>query len=268
MDTTIESFAHAGLQVSIGWEEDSSPFNPREMGDELGTMVCWHPDYLLGDEQLRSGDGRGAVETPFETARGRSDFASLESLERYLRVVQGAVCILPLYLLDHSGLAMSAGSNYVGRGDTASGGRDSWGNARGWDTTMVGFIFTTAERVRELCGAPVRAGDAFYCPRDWPAERSAHEWVESQLRCEVSVYDAYLQGEVYWYAVEDENGEILDSCGGFLGGGCDAQGRELDPLDYVRQEAREAAETAAADRSQRRRDLARAWAQAHGAVTT
>lgn len=263
MDTTIETFDHAGLTVSIGWEEDSSPFNPREMGDELGTMVCWHPDYLLGDYQLAG----GAVETVYETGGGRSDFRSMEVLERYLRRVQGAVCILPLYLLDHSGLAMSAGSNYVGRGDTASGGRDSWGNARGWDTTMVGFIYTTAERVQELCGAPVRAGDAFYCPRDWPADRSAREWVESQLRCEVSTYDSYLQGEVYWYTVENDRGEILDSCGGFLGGGCDAQGRELDPLDYVRQEAREAAETFAKIRRKQRAQRGRALRRSRTVTT-
>ena len=247
MDTTLETFEHGGLTVRIGWEDDSSPFNPREH-ENLAALVCWHPNYVLGDEQLQG----GAVETAFATATGRQDFASMEVLERYLRTALGAVCVLPLYLLDHSGLSLSAGTNYVGRGDTASGGRDSWGNARGWDTSMVGFAYALPERIRELCGEPQLPTDPVYCPRlwpedgragrNWPADRSALEWIEQQVRSEVSVYGAYLSGEVYWYAVEDERGEVLDSCGGFLGGGLDEQGRELDPLEWVRQEAREAAE--------------------------
>jgi hypothetical protein len=34
-------------------------------------------------------------------------------------------------------------------------------------------------------------------------------WVESWGKC--------LNGEVYYYAIEDDQGEILDSCGGFIG---------------------------------------------------
>ena len=77
--------------------------------------------------QLRNPDGRGAVDNVFETARGRTSFESLEQVERYLRLALGAVCVVPLYLFDHSGISMSAGSNYVGMGDMASGGRDALG---------------------------------------------------------------------------------------------------------------------------------------------
>jgi len=267
MDTTFRTFEHAGLRVELGYEEDCSPFNPREAECNLGTMVCWHPDYMLGDEQLRNGDGRGAVDVPFETERGRTGFESMEVLERYLRIARGAVCILPLYLLDHSGLSMSAGSNYVGRGDTACGGRDAWGNARGWDTTMVGFIFTTAERIRELCGEPQLPTDPFYCPRtwpagheNWPAERTALEWIEAQLKSEVATYDAYLTGECYWYSVSDGR-EVLDSCGGFLGG-------DGNTLDWLEAEARAAAEAARDHRDMRAREVARSWAIAHGQEVT
>ena len=264
MDSTVERFEHCGLTVRIGWEEDSSLFNPRSDGDcHLGTMVCWHPDYMLGDFQLRNPDGRGAVDNVFETARGRTSFSSLEQVERYLRLALGAVCVVPLYLFDHSGISMSAGSNYVGMGDTASGGRDAWGNARGWDTTMVGFIYTTAERIRELCGEPQVATDPFYAPRlwpadgtgsgeNWPAGRSAVEWIESQLRAEVKVYDSYLRGEVYYWVVETADGDVLESCGGYFPDGSG------DGLEYVRQEARETAEhlRSALDKAQARRGRA------------
>jgi hypothetical protein len=235
MDTTIETFEHAGLTVRIGWEDYAEPFNPRQY-DNLGIMVCWHPDYVLGDEQIRNLEGRGAVEHEAEHS-GR--FRSIGTLARWASVAERAPAVLPLYLYDHSGISMSAGAGLV-LGETPSGGVDEFGSPRGWDTTLCGVIYTTPERIRALCGEPVREGDAVYCPPDW--EGTAEQWIAKQLRAEVEVYDQYLRGEIYWYAVEDAEGEYLDSCGGFLGGGVDADGREIDSLDYVRQEAREAAE--------------------------
>lgn len=241
-----ESFEHAGLKVEIHYEEgDASYADPRD-ADNLGTLVCWHPEYALGDLQLKDGSGRGAVKrdrngsasTLFMTERGRTDFRGMESVERYLRLALGAVAILPLYLYDHSGLAMRAGSGFVGTGDTAlpGGGRDSWDNTRGWDTTMVGFIYTTKERIAELCGEPQVESDPFYCPRTWPDaeqnwEGTAEEWIVKQLRGEVEEYDSWLRGEVYWYAVKNADGETLETLGGFVG-----------DMEWVRQEARTSAE--------------------------
>lgn len=236
------TFEVDGLTVKLHYEDDAEFCNPRGC-DQLGTMVCWHPSYVLGDEQIGANGGAVASDRRhhgqvFETETGRTDFRSMETIERYLRLCRGAVVILPLYLLDHSGLAMSAGANYVGRGDTASGGSDSWGNRRGWDTTMCGFIYTTAERIRELCGDPQLDTDPFYCPRTWPdPERNwngaAVDWVAGQLLNEVQEYSAWLSGDVYYFTVEDEDGEILDSCGGFIG------------ATYAEEAAREAAEVEA-----------------------
>ncbi len=222
----IETFEHADLTVRIVAEEDGSPFDPRDW-DNLGTMVCWHPDYVLGDFQLSNTEGRGAVSSVFETEHGRTDFRDMAVLERYLRVAHKAVAILPLYLFDHSGISMSAGrpcpfDNPVVR-------RDHHGAGLGWDSSMVGYVFTTAERIAELCNGPVRDGDPFYCPRDW--EGSARAWVESQLAAEVKTYSAWLEGDVTCYVIEDEDGEVLEACGGYVG-----------EVDFCRSEARIAAE--------------------------
>lgn len=64
---------------------DENPESPREYGT-LGTMVCWHSRYNLGDEQPR---------------QQPHDF--IEDLPR------GSV-ILPLFLYDHSGISMSTGA--------------------------------------------------------------------------------------------------------------------------------------------------------------
>ena len=217
-----ERYIHAGLTIVLGVEEyDHEYADPRDC-DNISTMVCWHPDYLLGDEQITDGSGRGAVKrdhhgsasTLFQTETGRTDFRDMRVIERYLRLARKAVVILPLYLLDHSGISMTAGSNTVGRGDTACGGTDAWGNARGWDTTMCGFIYTTAARIEELCGKPRRKRDEFYCPPDWKG--TSRDWIVKQLENDVLYYDAYLRGSVYYWQVEDADGETLESCGCYL----------------------------------------------------
>lgn len=258
---------HAGFTGEILQDESGDGSGDPREGDQLGTMVCWHPNYMLGDYQLKDGDGRGAVTTAFETKRGRTDFRSMAVLERYLRTALGAVVILPLYLLDHSGLSMTAGAPSVF--DNPRVRSDHHGNGLGWDTTMVGYIYTTAERVHELCGTTVenacpgcgytrvydglggerrpraicsRCGHAFkdlYAPADW--EGTAVAWVAKQLDYEVRAYDAFLRGAVYWYRVTDPAGATIDSCGGYLA----VNDGKDDGLDYVRDEIRSSLKNAA-----------------------
>lgn len=263
----VESFTHAGLKVTIGTDEYTEHDDPRQY-DNLGTMVCWHPDYVLGDYQVTNEDGRGAVKDRFQ----RDDFRGLDVLERYLRLVASAVVTVPLYLYDHSGISMSAGA--PNPFDNPRVRSDHHGAGMGWDTSMVGYIYTTRERILELCGEPQLETDPFYCPRtwpedgrsgpNWPRERTAVEWIAKQLAIEVDVYDQWLRGEVYYYVVEDEKGETLDSCGGFIGGGVDKDGRELDGLGYVTLEAREAAEGCRELIDRRRRETLAGWAWARG----
>jgi hypothetical protein len=56
-------------------------------------------------------------------------------------------------------------------------------------------------------------------------------WFEKAIRDEVDEYDKYLQGQCYGYEVEGREGDDLDSCWGYIG-----------DLDYVRSEAKQAAE--------------------------
>lgn len=111
----IEEFQHNGKTIKI--YQDTEPENPREW-DNLGTMVCWHPDYTLGDEQI-------------DIPHGYKDIAislnelGLDDLPRVY---------LPLYLYDHSGITMQ----------TSPFSDD-------WDSGQVGFIYATAEQIRKWC---------------------------------------------------------------------------------------------------------------------
>jgi hypothetical protein len=37
------------------------------------------------------------------------------------------------------------------------------------------------------------------------------------MRSEVDTYNQYITGEVYYYAITDADGEIVESCGGYYG---------------------------------------------------
>jgi hypothetical protein len=99
---------------------DENPENPREW-DNFGVMVCRHPRYNLGDEQL-SRDFEG----------------SFEDFKDYLIKERGAVVILPLRIYDHSGVSISTSSEYPF-------------NCR-WDSSRVGYIFATREAIKKEYG--------------------------------------------------------------------------------------------------------------------
>ena len=116
---------------------------------------------------------------------------------RWLRIFHGATVVLPLGLIDHSGISM-----YVGSGAHPH-------DFGGWDSGLVGLTFDTPA-TRAECGTPP-------------------ELIEKVLRGEVEEYDRYLRGEVYGAVYERlhtwtrEDGETRteweaeDSVGGMLG---------------------------------------------------
>lgn len=160
--------------------------NPRE-ATNLGVMAAkGHRRYILGDDTDLVHEVDAAMRTigPRLTAR-------------WLRIFHGATVVLPLGLIDHSGISM-----YVGSGAHPH-------DPGGWDSGLVGLIFDTPE-TREACGTPL-------------------DKIEDGLRAEVEVYDQYLRGEVYmavhevkhtWTrddGVQRESWEHEDSVGGILG---------------------------------------------------
>lgn len=184
----IEEFKHAGLTVRIEYDEDAE--NPRTAWDNLGTMVCFHGRYRLGDANH---------------GYAYADYSNWIELRNAIQKREEAAVVLPLFLYDHSGLAMST-EIFRGRAHHAE-----------WDSGQVGWIFVSKAKVRE----------EYYCKRITAATRQK---VEEVLKAEVETYSQFLNGEVYGFTVEDAEGNHLDSCWGFFG------------LDYCREQAKEAAE--------------------------
>jgi hypothetical protein len=104
----VETEQYQGLTIKL--YQDEQPESPREW-DNLGTMVCFHRRYELGDKH------------------------GLSIEEAMLVEVADNNISLPLYLYDHSGLRMKVGSFQ---------GLLSQGHAE-FDSGKVGFIYVTAE---------------------------------------------------------------------------------------------------------------------------
>lgn len=82
----MEKRKFEGDKYILEIERDIYPENPRELCDNFGTMICWHRDYDLGDEN--------DYDTPQDFNEDRDKMA----------------VVLPLYLMDHSVLSMSTRS--------------------------------------------------------------------------------------------------------------------------------------------------------------
>ncbi len=93
----FEPYKYKGCTITIS--PDPDPTSPRE-DDNLGTMICCHPRYNLGDKQVTAEDIRDAV----------NEFGP-------------DAIVLPLFLYDHSGITMNTTGFHCP-----------------WDSGQVGYI--------------------------------------------------------------------------------------------------------------------------------
>lgn len=188
MHDPVYEEAHQGHTIKIYHDPDSE--SPREWSN-LGTLICWHRRYRLGDNHQ--------FDSPVVFLRdlaGVSDQSDLSMDQLRERAARKAI-LLPVFLYDHSGLAMN-----------------TIGFHCPWDSGQVGFVYVTLEVVRKEFG--VKRVTKALCDK-----------VEDILRGEIVSYDAYLGGRVYCYVVEHD-GEEVDACWGFFGD------YELDCLSEAR----------------------------------
>lgn len=180
MSTFVRQEKCGNLTVTL--EYDPDPLNPRTEYDcHVGTMVCWHRRYNLGDEQPKC-SGPEFMRNLAADAVSAND-ADLIPDEHVQRILDKHFVILPLYLYDHGGITMSTGRFSCH-----------------WDSGQVGWIYCTMKRAR----------------KEWTGtDDEIRDQALNCLEAEVKSYDAYLTGRIYGYVIEDEDGENIDSCWGF-----------------------------------------------------
>ena len=152
-----------GNEISIVGSDFAE--NPRQEGDNATVIVAFHKRYTFANEaNLRT-----------------EDFDGWADMQQHIESECDAVIVKPLYLYDHSGLAMSTSS---------FGCR--------WDSGQVGFIYMTkATADKEFGGDMTRATAA--------------------LDAEAKLYCQYVSGDVHDVLAYDEDGNLVESCVGIYG---------------------------------------------------
>ena len=186
------------MTIKVEIKQDEDPVDPRKDSDHLGRMYCWHSRYDLGDEKPKG-------YTPEDFLKEYTDENSL---------------ILPLVLLDHSGITIK-----VGREFSCDPGEWEFScDPGGWDTSKVGWIVVTNEGIEKEYGKKIP---------------DAREKAREVLRGEVEVYDQYLTGDIYGYVVtkttackhcKEKKEEVINSCWGFYGRDVETNGM-LENID-------------------------------------
>jgi hypothetical protein len=115
---SVDTIELDDITINIYPEEDLFE-SPRDW-DNLGTMVCFHRHYNLGDE--------------------KHGFNDPDELTEYLKANIDKIECFPVYLMDHSGLSMRAGA---GVNDFLHV------DSHGWDWGCVGYIFVTHDTLRK-----------------------------------------------------------------------------------------------------------------------
>jgi hypothetical protein len=114
------------------------------------------------------------------------NFSCFADLNAYLKVRYDAIS-LPIYMYDHSGITIST-TPFQCR----------------FDSGQIGYIYVSAENVRKEYGVK-------------RISKKLREQVLKVLVSEVAEYDDYLTGNVHYYEVMNEFGDVEDSCYGFIG---------------------------------------------------
>jgi hypothetical protein len=146
------------MSITIRIVQDEFAENPRESFDHLGSIIGWHRRYEWDEKPTC-----GAVEW-------RLDHPDRDWI------------VLPVFLLDHSGLSIST---------------KPFGDP--WDSGQIGFIYVSKAKARSE-----------FNPRRYIAA------ARLLLEAEIEELNQFYTGDVWGFVIEDsESGETLESCCGF-----------------------------------------------------
>lgn len=153
--------------------------------------------------------GHRRYDFPNDAGISFDDFGGWREVNEKL-LADGALVTMRIYMIDHSGIALSA---------------SEWGNPYTafdpgeWDSGQVGIAYVTPENWRECHGT------------EWTGSDEQVETAKRMISASVTEYGQYVNGEVYYYTITDpRDGEVVESCGGFIG------------YEFAEEAAREAAE--------------------------
>lgn len=155
-------FEYAGLVIEILTDEFGE--NPRDKYEHVATLALFSRRYRLGDS---------------DHDIAANQFSGWQEMGDWLK--QCALGVTPVYLLDHSGLALNT---------------EDFNDP--WDSGQVGFGYVDPEALHAAGLTADQARDV--------------------VEAEVTEYHLYLSGQVYGYRITDpQTSTEIDSCWGLYG---------------------------------------------------
>jgi hypothetical protein len=159
---------HSIGDYEITIEHDELAESPREW-DNLGVIVSASRKHPFGQEYPHS--------------LNPLNFGGFEGLRKAIKSHCNNGIILPIFLLDHSGIAIST----LPFNDP-------------WDSGQIGYIYCEERMIRK----------EYSIPRGEEISEEILEKVKEILRSEIKTLNQFLQGDIYHYTIS-LNGEILDT---------------------------------------------------------
>lgn len=196
----LDTITYRGYRVDL-WADDDLG-NPLTEIDEQPTLALhdhaerhfgWSTDKEWGRRLQAALD---AIAQRGVTKRLYGPGGALDIVNRWLRVCHSIPVVLHVGAMEHSGTMV-----YLGSGSIDPGGFDS-----GW----IGWLFATQDQFDR-----------------WGVTD------EARTGCLAQSFDqfaAWVSGDCYGYTVTDDEGQTMDSCGGFYGIGC------FEPGGWARRE--------------------------------
>lgn len=139
--------------------QGDSDLNPR-FDDNLGTMICFHNKYDLGD---------------LNDKYNRDDYSCWKDIEDIILVKEKPIVILPLYLYDHSGITISTEPF----------------NCK-WDSGQVGYIYITQKNI-DLLGTSIKDDETWGEYKERLTKQIINEVKEYDYYIRGEVYSILIQ---------------------------------------------------------------------------
>jgi hypothetical protein len=157
---------------------EDSPESPLEW-DNLGTMICFHKSYSLGDKHNYI----------------HNDYSGWEEMKKAIIKNENVGVILPLYLYDHSGITISTSPFSCP-----------------WDSGQIGFIFISKKKMLGEYGGKIVTKKLKERVTEYL--KGEVETYDQYLRGDVY---GYRISKVTTCEQGHEHKEELDSCWGYFG---------------------------------------------------
>ena len=158
--------------------------------DMLGKFFMCHRRYSFAHDNTFNLDSHFVNMLEYVGAKTPNGFDYMSTSEKsdyVIKTVEKLALILPVYMYVHSGITIN-----------------TTGFSCSWDSGQIGYIIALKSNV---------------C-KEYNIKRISHktkERVYSALKGEINLFDSVITGDVYYYEILDAEGDLIDSCCGFIG---------------------------------------------------